>query len=67
MDAKALKKMFPYNVLGNRTCIELGCYKRIKKRLLKQKKPRNITRCYKHGEIHKIRLQGNSGTHHVGM
>jgi hypothetical protein len=52
-----VKKEFRFDELSNKVCAELGCIKRLKKRLVDgnaSKFARNITHCYNHQPKHTI-------------
>jgi hypothetical protein len=49
-----MKKNYAYNELSDRVCMEPGCTKRLKKRLVETKLSRNITHCFKHEPKHRI-------------
>jgi hypothetical protein len=43
-----MKKKWDFDQLSNVQCMEPGCEKYLKRRLVEAKFPRNITHCYKH-------------------
>ena len=43
-----MKKKYSFKELSVKECVFIGCEKKLKKRLVDQKKENNITRCYKH-------------------
>jgi hypothetical protein len=49
-----VKKKWDFDQLSNVQCMEPGCDKYLKRRLVEQKFPRNITHCYKHQPKHTI-------------
>lgn len=52
-----MKKEFKFDELSNMVCMEPGCDKRLKKRLVEgnaQKDARNITHCYNHEPTYRI-------------
>ena len=46
-----MKKKYAFNVLSAKKCSD--CPRRLKLRLVEQRKPKNITRCYRCGRQHK--------------
>ncbi len=56
-----MKKGYKFNQLSDRKCIESGCRKFLKLRLVETKQPNRINRCYKHGMILK-RAKQNART-----
>jgi hypothetical protein len=49
-----MKKSLPFNKLSDRVCMEPGCPKRLKQRLVDTKIPRKITHCFRHEPKHHI-------------
>lgn len=49
-----MKKSHSYNVLSTKECMEPGCTKKLKLRLVETKAARNITHCFKHEPKHRI-------------
>jgi hypothetical protein len=49
-----VKKKYDYDEMSNRRCMEPGCGRRLKKRLVEAKDSRNITHCYEHEPKHRI-------------
>lgn len=47
-----MKKGFHFTEMSDRICIEPGCEKRLKARLVAKKRPDNIIRCYMHHLLH---------------
>lgn len=46
-----MKKSHKFNELSKKKCVEGGCRKFLKQRLVETKKASNIDRCYKHGMV----------------
>lgn len=43
-----MKKDYQHDEMSAKTCNEVGCSKLLKKRLVHNRKPKNITKCYNH-------------------
>ncbi len=56
-----MKKSHKFNQLSKKKCVETGCRKFLKVRLVETKQPNKINRCYKHGMILK-RAKQNAKT-----
>ncbi len=49
-----MRKTHSFDELSDRVCMEPGCPKRLKARLVAVKSPRNLSHCYKHEPKHRI-------------
>jgi hypothetical protein len=50
-----MKKKYDYRSLSNKECDFPGCKKKLKLRLVMNKASHNITHCYRHGLVVKMR------------
>lgn len=46
-----MKKAYAFDVMSSKICDERGCSKLLKLRLVQNKAPENITKCFKHDQI----------------
>lgn len=52
-----MKKKYKHTELSTKICKERGCNKKLKKRLVENKKAENITRCFKCGRNYRLMTQ----------